>query len=482
MSMLPPFYRQPKFLLDGDWVTGSGSLTHRLVNPATGLAISEYQSASVAQLDTALGAVEKSFPGWRATPAVERGRILRQGAALMRQRIEEIATLLTTEQGKPLAEARAEILATAEMFEWFAEEAVRAYGRIAPPRASNLRQHVVREAVGPAAMFCSWNFPARNPGYKIAAALAAGCPCIVKPAEETPLTAMALVLALMDAGLPKGVLNLVYGDAANLSAHLIASSVIRKISFTGSTQVGKFLSKLAANTVKKMTMELGGHAPVIVFDDANLDLAVSLTAAAKFRNAGQVCISPTRFFVQASTYQAFIDKFTAVAAKQVVGNGLDSGTTMGPLVHERRRSDVDKFVQDAVDRGAKCAFGGGPIDGPGFFYRPTVIADLPTEARLLHEEPFGPIASVVPFDTMDEVVSNANALPFGLAAYAFTTSLKTAHEVADRIESGMVGINTTRISYPETPFGGVKESGYGSEGGMEGLDAYLVTKSVCISL
>ncbi|MFN5992944.1 MAG: NAD-dependent succinate-semialdehyde dehydrogenase [Betaproteobacteria bacterium] len=482
MSTIPLFYQQPKFLIDGEWVIGSGGVTHRLVNPATGLAISEYQSASTTQLDAALGAVGKSFPAWRTTPAAERGRILRQGAALMRQRVEEIATLLTTEQGKPLAEARAEILATAEMFEWFAEEAVRAYGRIVPPRASNLRQHIVREAVGPVAMFCSWNFPARNPGYKIAAALAAGCPCIVKPAEETPLTAMALGLALMDAGLPKGVLNLVYGDAANLSAYLIASSVIRKISFTGSTQVGKILSSLAANTVKKMTMELGGHAPVIVFDDANLDLAVSLTAAAKFRNAGQVCISPTRFFVQAATYQSFIDKFAAVAAKQVVGNGLDTKTNMGPLVHERRRNDVDKFVQDAIDRGARCVLGGAPIDGAGFFYPTTLIADLPEQSRLLHEEPFGPVASVVPFDTIDDVIVQANALPFGLAAYAFTTSLRTAHDVADRIESGMVGINTTRISYPETPFGGVKESGYGSEGGIEGLDAYLVTKSVSLAL
>jgi succinate-semialdehyde dehydrogenase/glutarate-semialdehyde dehydrogenase len=293
---------------------------------------------------------------------------------------------------------------------------------------------------------------------------------------------MALAVALTDAGLPRGALNLVYGDAANLSAHLIASPVIRKISFTGSTQVGKILSKLAADTVKKMTMELGGHAPVLVFDDADIDLAVSLTAAAKFRNAGQVCISPTRFYVQAGVYKSFTEKLADAAAKQIVGNGLEPTTTMGPLVHQRRRSEVDNFVQDALDRGAKCAVGGKSIDGPGFFYRPTVIADLPAESRLLHEEPFGPVASVVPFETTEAVLTRANALPFGLAAYAFTRSLRTAHEVAERIESGMLGINTTRISYAETPFGGVKESGYGSEGGIEGLDAYLVTKSVSLSL
>jgi succinate-semialdehyde dehydrogenase/glutarate-semialdehyde dehydrogenase len=482
MNSLPDFYQQPKLLIDGEWHSGAGDVSHRLINPATAETIAEYRAASTAQLDAALAAVARSFPTWRSTPAIERGRVLRQAASRMRDRAEEIATILTTEQGKPLAEARAEILATAEMFEWFAEEAVRAYGRIIPPRAANLRQHVVREAVGPAAMFCSWNFPARNPGYKIAAALAAGCTCIVKPAEETPLTAMALAVALVDAGLPRGALNLVYGDAANLSGHVIASPIIRKISFTGSTQVGKLLSKLAADTVKKMTMELGGHAPVLVFDDADLDLAVSLTSAAKFRNAGQVCISPTRFFVHASVYASFTEKMTDAASKLVVGNGLAATTTMGPLVHQRRRADVDKFVQDAIDRGATCAFGGAPIEGPGFFYRPTVIADLPDESRLLHEEPFGPIASIVPFETKDEVLRRANALPFGLAAYAFTKSLRTAHEVVEGIESGMVGINTTRVSYAETPFGGVKESGYGSEGGIEGLDAYLVTKSVSLAL
>jgi len=482
MTALPAFYQTPKFLINGEWQSGTGSVQTSLINPANGDLVGQYLSASQSELDAALRAAGEAFPKWKATAAAERGKILRRAASIMRERTEEIATILTTEQGKPLSESRSELVATAEMFDWFAEEAPRAYGRIVPPRAANLRQHVVREAVGPAAMFCSWNFPARNPGYKIAAALAAGCSCIVKPAEETPLTAMAIALALTDAGLPKGAVNLVYGDAANLSAHLIASPIIRKISFTGSTQVGKLLSRLAANTVKKMTLELGGHAPVIVFEDADIDLAVSLTGAAKFRNAGQVCISPTRFFVHAARASEFIEKMSVLAEKQVVGDGINPATTMGPLIHARRLADVGTFVNDALDRGASASTGGKRLERAGFFYAPTVISNLPRDSKLLNEEPFGPVASIVSFDSFDEVVGRANALPFGLAAYAFTQSLKTANDIADSIESGMVGVNTTRISYPETPFGGVKESGYGSEGGIEGLDAYLVTKSVSYSL
>jgi len=481
MNELPELCKQPKQLIDNVWRAGAGDAVTELVNPANGAVLARYTGASKADLDDALASAQKAFPLWRATPAFQRGQVLRRAAALMRERIETIASVLTQEEGKPLAEARSEVQITADMYDWFAEEGVRAYGRIIPARGPNLQQQVLREPVGVSAAFAAWNFPARNPGYKIAAALAAGCPLIVKPAEETPLTCLLLAQALIDAGMPPGVVNVVYGDAAAISAHLIASEVIRKVSLTGSTRVGRLLAELAAKDTKKLTLELGGQAPVLVFDDADLDAAVPLLVASKFRNAGQTCISPTRFFVQEGVYKSFIDAFAQAAFALKLGDGLAADTTMGPLVRQRRIGDVQAFVEDAKARGARILAGEQEGDAKGAFLAPTVVADLDDEAKLMRDEPFGPIIGVTPFKTLDEAVTRANRVPYGLAAYAFTRSLRNAHAVAEGLEAGMIGVNTCKISYPETPFGGVKSSGYGSEGAIEGLDAFLVTKSVSLA-
>jgi len=470
--------RLPQFLIAGRWREGGGATLAEIRNPASGVVLASYRAASAADVEEALGAAQRAFPLWRATPAYERGKILRAGAALMRERARSIAHTLTLEQGKPLAEALAEVQATAEMFEWCAEEGVRIYGRLVPARVANLRHDVIREPVGPVAALATWNFPARNPGYKMAAALAAGCSCIVKPAEETPLTCLLLADALTDAGLPPGVLGVVYGDAAALSNQLIASPVIRKISYTGSTRIGRLLAKQAAEGVKKLTLELGGHAPVLVFDDADLKQAVSLTLAAKFRNAGQTCISPTRFYVQEAVYDEFVQRFAAASQALRVGDGLDPATNMGPVVHARRLPDMAAFVQDALDHKARLVCGGREMHERGFFFEPTVISDVGDDARLMRDEPFGPIAAITPFAGFDEGVARANALPFGLAAYAFTQSLRTANQLGAALEVGMLAINTCKVASAETPFGGVKDSGYGSEGGIEGLEAYLVTKSI----
>lgn len=481
MNDLPELCRQPKQLIDNVWRGGTGEALVELINPANGATLARYTGASTADLDDALASAQKAFPLWRATPAFNRGQILRRAAALMRERIETIARVLTQEEGKPLAEARSEVQITADMYDWFAEEGVRAYGRIVPPRAPNLQQQVLREPVGVSAAFAAWNFPARNPGYKIAAALAAGCPLIVKPAEETPLTCLLLAQALIDAGMPPGVVNVVYGDAPAISEHLIASDVVRKVSLTGSTRVGRVLAHLAAEGIKKLTLELGGQAPVLVFDDADLDAVIPLLIASKFRNAGQTCISPTRFFVQENLYEAFIDAFAKAAFALKVGDGLAADTAMGPLVRTRRVADVQVFLDDAKARGARILRGRPAADANGAFLAPSVVADLDDEAKLMRDEPFGPVIGVTPFKTLDEAVARANRVPYGLAAYAFTRSLRNAHALAEGLEAGMIGINTCKISYPETPFGGVKASGYGSEGAIEGLDAFLVTKSVSLA-
>lgn len=481
MNELPELCKQPKQLIDNVWRAGAGEAVTELVNPANGTVLARYHSASKADLDDALASAQKAFPLWRAKPAFERGQVLRRAAALMRARIDAIASVLTQEEGKILAEARSEVQITADMYDWFAEEGVRAYGRIIPARGPNLQQQVLREPAGVSAAFAAWNFPARNPGYKIAAALAAGCPLIVKPAEETPLTCLLLAQALIDAGMPPGVVNVVYGDAPAISEHLIASEVIRKVSLTGSTRVGRVLAHLAAEGTKKLTLELGGQAPVLVFDDADLDAAVPLLIASKFRNAGQTCISPTRFFVQENVYESFIAAFAKAASALTLGDGLAADTTMGPLVRKRRIADVQVFVDDARARGARILAGEKKGGAQGAFLAPTVVADLDDEAKLMRDEPFGPVVGVTPFKTLDEAVARANRVPYGLAAYAFTRSLRNAHAVSEGLEAGMIGINTCKISYPETPFGGVKSSGYGSEGAIEGLDAYLVTKSVSLA-
>lgn len=449
-----------------------------VINPASGETVGEIPVATIADLDNALDAAGSAYRSWRKVSAFDRYAILRRAAALMRERALGIAHLMTLEQGKPVADSMAEVHGAADIFDWYAEEGRRAYGRIIPSRTSGVRSLVFREPIGPVAVFTPWNFPITIPARKIAAALAAGCSCIAKPAEETPSPTLAIAQALADAGLPDGVLNIVLGVPDQISTHLIASPVIKKISFTGSTRVGKHLAKLAAEGVKPATLELGGHAPTIVFADADVEKAAEMTARSKYRNAGQICITPTRFYLHEAIHDRFVARFREVAASLRLGDGLDPQTQMGPLANVRRIDAMESLVSDAKRCGARIELGGERHGERGYFWRPTILTDVPNEARIMNEEPFGPVAATRRFKDFDEVVAEANRLPFGLSAYAFTRDTTTATRIGDELESGMVGINHMVLTTPETPFGGVKESGYGSEGGPEGLDSYLVTKFV----
>ena len=471
-------YEELSLYIDGDWCQGSTGQSEEVINPVNEEVLGVLPHASAEDLDRALTAAQQGFKAWSATPAVERGKVLRRAAELMRERSERIATTMTLEQGKPLREARLEVEFAAGVFEWYAEEGKRAYGRIIPARLPGVRQMTIQEPVGPVAAFTPWNFPATTPARKIAGALAAGCSCIIKASEETPGTCVALVRACADAGLPPGVLNLVFGVPAHVSEHLIPSPVVRKISFTGSIPVGKHLTKLAAEGMKRCTMELGGHAPVVVFDDADTDKAAEIAAAGKFRNAGQVCIAPTRMYVHEAVHDRFAERFTDIVKHLTVGDGMDESTDMGPMANPRRLAAMEEFMADAREHGARVATGGKRIGNRGFFWAPTVLTDVPDDAMVMVNEPFGPIAPITQFADFDDVVERANRLPYALAAYAFTKSAKTATEISDALESGMVGINHVGISMPETPFGGIKESGYGHEGGIEGLEAYMQTKFV----
>jgi succinate-semialdehyde dehydrogenase / glutarate-semialdehyde dehydrogenase len=464
--------------VDGQWVPAERATLLPVLNPATGQAMGSVALVDEAVLLRALAAAQRGFETWRAVSAYERSATLRRAVGLIRERREAIARFMTLEQGKPLSEALGEVVTSADNIEWMAEEATRAYGRVLVPRQAGITQTVRREPIGPVAAFCPWNFPALTPARKIAGALAAGCSLVLKPSEETPYTAVEFVKAFTDAGVPPGVLNLVFGEPAMVSAQLIGSPVIRKISFTGSTAVGRQLLALAAKGVKRATMELGGHAPVLVFDDVDPVATAQQAVAAKFRNAGQVCTSPTRFFVQRRIHDAFVAAFVQHTQALRVGDGLAAGTQMGPLVHERRVAAMQGIVDDAVACGARLACGGQRLPGAGSFYAPTVLTEVPEGARILHDEPFGPVVPIVVFDSDDEALARANALPFGLAAYAMTRSLARSEAATERLEAGMVCINHYTVSTPASPFGGVKDSGYGSEGGVEGLDAYLVVKSV----
>ena len=465
-------------LIDGQHVKGEGRRTRPVVNPATEETLGELPLATPSDLDHALEAAQRSWPAWRALGPQQRGKILKKAADLLRERSEGIARLATLEEGKALAEARIEVQIAAEIFDWYAEEGRRAYGRVLPPRAAGMRMTVVKEPVGPVAGFAPWNFPLGNPARKLGAALGAGCTVIVKPAEETPGCALAIAQALVDAGIPNGVIAVVFGVPAEVSQHLIASPVIRAISFTGSIPVGKQLAAQAAAGMKRTTMELGGHAPVLVFDDVDVEAVLDLSAASKFRNAGQVCVSPTRFYVQEGIYERFAAGFAARAKSLSVGNGLTDGVKMGPLAHSRRRPAVAALIDDAVQHGAKALAGGAALPGKGYFFAPTVLADVPDSARIMNEEPFGPVAVLAPFRDFDEAIAKANRLPYGLAAYAFTQNARRVNLLGEQVESGMLGINSFTIAVPEAPFGGVKESGHGSEDGIEGLDACLVTKFI----
>jgi succinate-semialdehyde dehydrogenase/glutarate-semialdehyde dehydrogenase len=471
-------YPDLKLFIGGDWLTAAGRDSEPVLNPATEQVIGQLPHASKADLDKALAAATQGFAVWRNIPPDQRGKILRRAADLLRERGEEIARIATTESGKTIHETRIELSMSAEIFEWYAEEGRRAYGRVLPQRAPGTRLMVIKEPVGPVAAFAPWNFPLGNPARKIGAALGAGCSCILKPAEETPASALAVAQALVDAGLPEGVLSVVFGVPDQVSTHLLASPVIRKISFTGSIPVGKHLMKLAAEGMKRTTMELGGHAPVLIFDDVDIDPILDMAVGAKFRNAGQVCVSPTRFYIHESVYELFVAGFAERAGQLAVGDGLDESNRMGPLIHARRLAAVEAFVTDARDSGARLVTGGARLQEPGYFWAPTVLADVPSTARIMNEEPFGPIAVFNSFNDFDSVIAEANRLPYGLAAFAFARDTRKVKLLEERLEAGMVGLNTFAISVPESPFGGIKESGHGSEEGIEGLEACLITKYV----
>lgn len=471
-------YPHVQLYIDGHWREGVAARKLPVLNPATGEVMADLACAETADLEEAAEAANRGFEVWRKISAFDRYKMMRKAAQLLRDRVETVAQLMTLEQGKPLAEARMEVMAGADTIDWFAEEGRRAYGRVIPARQMDVYQLVIKEPVGPVAAFTPWNFPINQIVRKLAAALAAGCSIIVKAPEETPASPSELIRAFIDAGVPAGVVNLVYGDPAHISTYLIAHPAIRKISFTGSTPVGKQLAAMAGQHMKRMTMELGGHAPVIVFNDADIALAAKTMAASKFRNAGQVCVSPTRFLVQEGAFNEFVEQFVMHAEKLKVGNGMEAGVNMGPLANPRRITAMQNLVADAAQQNAKLKTGGKALGATGNFWAPTVLTELPLSARAMTEEPFGPMALINPFKSFDDAVQEANRLPFGLAAYAWTRSARTAQQVAAAVQTGMITINHLGLGMPETPFGGVKDSGYGSEGGTEALEAYLNPKFV----
>lgn len=473
-------YVDTRLLINGEWCDAASGKTLDVINPATGKPIGKVAHAGIADLDRALEAAQRGFLAWRKIPANERAATMRKAASLLRERAPEIARLLTLEQGKPFVEARGEVLAGADIIEWFADEGRRVYGRIVPSRNLAAQQLVIKEPVGPVAAFTPWNFPINQVVRKLGAALATGCSFLAKAPEETPASPAALLQAFVDAGVPPGTVGLVFGNPAEISSYLIAHSIIRKVTFTGSTPVGKQLAALAGQHMKRATMELGGHAPVIVADDADLALAVKAAGGAKFRNAGQVCISPTRFLVHNSIKAEFAQALVKHAESLKLGDGLAEGTTLGPLANARRLTAMAQVLDDARSKGATVATGGERVGSAGNFFAPTVLTDVPLDADVFNNEPFGPVAAIRGFDTLEEAIAEANRLPFGLAGYAFTRSIKNAHLLSQQVEVGMLWINQPAAPSPEMPFGGIKDSGYGSEGGPEAMEAYLNTKSVSI--
>ncbi len=471
-------YPDVKLFIDGTWRAATGGRAEPVINPATEEKIGTVAYASRADLDEALAAAERGFRVWRATSAFDRYKLIRKAASLLRERADSIAPLMTTEQGKPLAEARMEVMGAADTADWLAEEGRRTYGRLVPARAEGVYQLVIKEPVGPVAAFTPWNFPINQIVRKLCSALATGCSIIIKAPEETPASPAELIRAFADTGIPAGVIGLVYGVPAEVSEYLIPHPVIRKVTFTGSTPVGKMLAALAGQHMKRTTMELGGHAPAIIFDDADVALASKTLAGAKLRNAGQVCVSPTRFLVQEGVFDQFVEQFSGHMASAKVGNGLEKDVTMGPLANERRVPAMEALINDARQKGAAVRTGGNRIGNKGYFFEPTVLTGLTREMRAMNEEPFGPLALMIPFREFDEALEEANRLPFGLASYAFTRSARTAQALGNKIEAGMMTINHLGLALPEVPFGGIKDSGYGSEGGIEALESYLNTKFV----
>lgn len=476
--MQTPSYDPLYLFINGCWESAGERDTSPVINPANGAVLGRLPMATDADLQRALNAASDNFAIWRHTVPEQRAMIMKKAAGLMRERADHIATLMTLEEGKPLAESRDEVQRAADYFEWFAEEARRIDGRIVPANRPGVQQLVKRQAIGPVAAFTPWNFPAITPARKLSAALAAGCSVILKPGEESPATALALARCLDDAGLPKGVLQIVFGVPDSVSSTLIASPIIRKVAFTGSVPVGRLLSERAAAGVKPITLELGGHGPVLVFNDADIEKAAEEGAANRFRGTGQICISSTRFLIQHDVYDRFVERFVAATEQLVIGDGMATGTQVGPLANLRQVEKMGGLIADAVEQGAVILTGGKRIDGPGYFFEPTVLANVPMSARIMHEEPFGPIAIMRPFDALEDGLVEANRLPYALSAYAFTTNARTALDVGDGLEAGMIGINQYRIVATELPFGGMKESGHGSEGGREGIAPYLTNKFI----
>jgi len=477
----PLAYGDVALLIDGEWRQAIAGECLPVLNPGTEKQIGWVSLARTPDLDATLAAAARGFSVWKQTAPLQRAKVLATAATLLRERIDHIARLMSLEQGKPVAEARGEIERAAEMCDWMGGETQRIYGRLIPARTVNVTQMAVKEPVGIVAAFTPWNFPINQIVRKVAGALAAGCSIIVKGAEETPASCAELMRAFVDAGAPPGSLNLVFGIPAEISSYLVPHPMVRKISFTGSTAVGKQLASLAGQHMKLATMELGGHAPTLVFVDADVDSAVKTLVAVKFRNAGQTCISPTRFLVQRPAYDRFIKLFVEAAKTIKVGLGLDPSTQMGPMANSRRIDAMQRLVADAIAKGAKLRLGGRRVQCDGYFFEPTVLTDVPLDAAAMNEEPFGPIALINPFDDIESAIAEANRLPFGLAAYAFTGSAATAKIVAEKVESGMVSINHFGLGFPETPFGGMKESGYGFEGGVEAIEAYLQTRFVTVA-
>ena len=476
-SSIPPTFGALAMLIDGRWLSAGSAGKMKLVNPATGMGLADLPMAGDSEVDQALQAAQRGFLIWRATAPAERCAVILRAAQLIRERKAQIALVMTLEQGKPLRESEAEVIRAAELIEWAAEEGRRTYG-LTIPAPPDHRYLTFAEPLGPVAALTPWNFPAVAPARKIGSALAAGCSCILKPSELTPGTAVELTRAFQDAGLPAGVLNLLFGDPGAISSRLIASPIIRKVTFTGSVAVGKQLAELSARSMKPCLMELGGHSPTIVFPDTDLLKIAKASATAKFRNAGQVCTSPTRFFVHDLAYDAFTAALAEASRVLKLGDGRQTATQMGPLASERRVVAIERLVNDAVANGASTLTGGERARGEGFFFQPTVLGDVPTKARIMNEEPFGPVAVCRRFSTVEDVIQQANSLPYGLAAYLFTGSIHTAATVSRELDCGIVGVNTFAGSHPETPFGGVKDSGYGREGGTEGVRSYMATKLI----
>lgn len=473
-------YHDINLYIRGEWRPASDNGTKPVTDPTTEEAIGTISVATEKDVDDALAAAQAGFQVWKRTGTWERSAKLRRTADLIRERVDQIAQLMSLETGKPLAEAKGETNAAADQFEWYSEETKRIYGQIIESRTPESRMSVIYQPVGVVAAFSAWNFPALLPARKIAPALAAGCSIIIKPAGETPASCAALVAACHDAGIPEGVVNYVTGSSGRIAEHLIGSPIVRKVSLTGSIPVGKEILHLAADGVKKVSMELGGHGPVVVFGDYDPVKAADVCAPTKFRNCGQVCISPTRFYVHEDNYEAFSSRFADIAKSLKVGRGLDEGVQVGPLANARGRDTVQRMTEDAIAKGAELLAGGrAPSDqNKGFFFEPTVLGRVSDDALIMHEEPFGPIAPITTFRDYDEVMERANSLPFGLAGYVFSENLSVAQRAQEDMEAGMVGVNEMLLATAEAPFGGIKESGMGREGGSLGIFDYLNPKYV----